>query len=205
VERVFLDCGRLAAQLMRDSLGGTQINTLTASMLPLVLPDSVQFRAAYDARHSFPDTALVAFIPLVFVLIGFLIYRQRAVVARFGGSSSNVTFFGLFAMVVGGLGVLIIIVTTVLPDIGLRIALADGHYRVHEGVVTQFVPGDRGDHQPESWCLRAASDSFAYSYSPSILEPGYKLTAAHGGQIANGLRVRVWDVGGIIARLEVAP
>jgi hypothetical protein len=205
VDALYLVCGARRPQLKRDPLGGTQINTLIASMLPLSLPDSVHFRVVYDARHSFPDTALVAFIPLVFVLFGFLVYRQRGVVSRFGGSSSSVAFFGLFAMVVGGLGVVIIIITVVLPDIGLRIALADGHNRVHEGVVTQFVPGDSGDHQPESWCLRAANDSFVYSYSPSILEPGYNLTAAHGGQIANGLRVRVWDVGGIIARLEVAP
>jgi hypothetical protein len=174
-------------------------------MLTQVLPDSVHYRVLYDVRHSFPDTAFAAFVPLIFVLIGFLVYRQRAVIARYGGSSLRVSFFGLAAMVIGGAGTLFLVVGTVFPDIGLRIALADGHYQVHEGIVANFVPGDSGDHRSESWSLDTGTESFSYSYSPSILEPGYNLTAAHGGQIANGLRVRVWNVGGNIARLEVAP
>ena len=87
-------------------------------MLFLVPSDSAHFRVVYDVRQSFPETALVAFFPLVFVLIGFFIYRQRGVVARFGGSDVRVSFFGLASMFVGGLAALVVFATTVLPDIG---------------------------------------------------------------------------------------
>ena len=171
-------------------------------MLAQALPDSGHFRVLYDVRHSFPDTALAGFVPLIFVLIGFLVYRQRAVIARYGGSSVHVSFFGLAAMFVGAAGTLFLVVGTVLPDIGLRIALANGHYHVHEGIVTDFIPGD--GHRPEAWILKGADSSCSYSYSPSILEPGYNKIAPQGGVIRNNLRLRVWDVGGNIARLEIA-
>ena len=83
--------------------------------------------------------------------------------------------------------------------------MLDGHYQVYEGVVADFVPGDVGDHRPETWTLRTPSGSFTYSYSPSILTAGYDQTAANGGLIANGVHLRVRDVGGSIARLEIAP
>ena len=172
-------------------------------MLVFTFPDSVQFRAVYDVRHSFPDTALAAFIPLIFVVIGFVLYRQRSAVARFGGSSLHVSLFGIAAMLIGGAGALFLLVGTILPDIGLRIALAGGRYQVHEGTVSDFVPGD--GHRPETWILRTPDSSFSYSYSPPILEPGYNKIAPEGGYIRNGLHVRLWDVGGNIARLEVAP
>jgi hypothetical protein len=172
-------------------------------MLVLSSPDSVQFRVVYDVRHSFPDTAFAAFVPLIVVVIGFVVYRQRNVVARFGGSSLHVSLFALAAMLIGGAGALFLLVGTILPDIGLRIALADGHYQVHEGLVSDFVPGD--GHRPERWILRTPDSSFSYSYSPPILKPGYNKIAPEGGYISNGLHVRLWDVGGDIARLEVAP
>ena len=118
-------------------------------MLALALPDSSHFRVLYDVRHSFPDAAFAGLVPLIFVLIGFLVYRQRAVVARYGGSSAHVAFFGLAAMFVGAAGSLFLVVGTVLPDIGLRTALANGHYHMHEGIVTDFIPGD--GHRPRRY------------------------------------------------------
>ena len=172
-------------------------------MLPVFPTDSMY--VVYDVRHSFPETVLIALIPLALFAFGYFLYRQRGIVARFGGSSIRLSLFAFWIMLIGGGGALILVVGTIFPDIGLRIALSRGHYQLREGIVTNFVPGDPGDHQPETWTLHATGTDFSYSYSPSILAPGYSRTAAHGGLIRNGLRVRVWDVGGDIARLEITP
>ena len=174
-------------------------------MIPLLTSDSSAFRVLYDVRHSFPETFFVGFAPLAVLVLGIVIYRQRGVVARFGGGAYRVALFGIGAMVIGGLGTLFLMLGTLIPDLGLRLAVSRGRYQVHEGIVTDFVPGDAGDHRSESWTVKTASDAFSFSYSPSILEPGYNQTAAHEGQIANGLYVRVWEVDGRIARLEVSP
>jgi hypothetical protein len=174
-------------------------------MIPLLSSDSSAFRVVYDVRHAFPETFFVGFLPLAVLVLGIVIYRQRAVVARFGGSAERIALFGIGAMVIGGAGALFLMLGTVVPDLGLRLAVSRGRYDVREGTVTDFVSGDAGDHRSESWTVRTASNAFSFSYSPSILEPGYNKTAAHGGQIANGLHVRVWEVDGRIARLEVSP
>lgn len=72
------------------------------------------------------------------------------------------------------------------------------------GVVQNFIPGDPGDHREESWDLAVAGQLHHYTYSPSRLTPGFRQTAPHGGLVRNGARVRVTDVDGYIARLEVA-
>lgn len=80
----------------------------------------------------------------------------------------------------------------------LRGALERGDYRIVEGVVDRFVPAA----QWGSW------ESFVvgnheYEYSDSWLVPGYHRTASNGGLIRSGLRIRIADVDGQIARLEV--
>jgi hypothetical protein len=43
-----------------------------------------------------------------------------------------------------------------------------------------------------------------YSYSDYVVVAGFNNTQSHGGPIRNGLRVRIADIDGQIARLEVA-
>src|SRR6266571_1445866 len=118
-------------------------------MIPLVTSDSSAFRVVYDVRHSFPEAFFVGFAPLAVLVLGIVIYRQRAVVARFGGGAERVALFGIGAMVIGGAGALFLMLGTLIPDLGLRFAVSRGRYQVHEGIVTDFVPGDAGDHRSE--------------------------------------------------------
>ncbi len=77
-------------------------------------------------------------------------------------------------------------------------ALHRGEYRVVEGEVHSFIPAT-------DW---GAFESFMvgdhrYEYSDSWVVPGYHRTSANGGVIRSGLRVRIADVDGQIAKLEV--
>ncbi|HEX6536964.1 MAG TPA: hypothetical protein VF041_20430 [Gemmatimonadaceae bacterium] len=81
----------------------------------------------------------------------------------------------------------------------MRSELLSGHYETVDGVITNFVPGGFGDHPLESFTV-AGHD---YWYSFSILTPGYHRPHWLGGPLRDGLHVRIADVHGQIARLEV--
>lgn len=80
----------------------------------------------------------------------------------------------------------------------IRDALHRGEYRVVEGTVTRFVPATEWG----AWESFVVGDH-RYEYSDSWVVPGYHRTNASGGVIRNGLRVRIADVDGEIAKLEV--
>jgi hypothetical protein len=85
---------------------------------------------------------------------------------------------------------------------GLRRALERGDYTVVEGTVSDFVRGDRGGHRDEQFSVRSGGRLHTYRYRSSVSRPGFH--QSHG-PIRAGLRVRIADVDGNIARLEVAP
>ncbi|HEX6041485.1 hypothetical protein [Longimicrobium sp.] len=82
----------------------------------------------------------------------------------------------------------------------LRERLRDGEYARVEGVVEDFVPGDREGHRTERWSVRSGGRTYRYAYRTSQQVPGFHQA---GGPVREGLRVRVADVDGHIARLEV--
>ena len=79
-------------------------------------------------------------------------------------------------------------------------ALDQGTYTLVEGTVQDFVPGDREAHWDERWTVQSGGRVYAYAYRSSFDIPGFNRSA---GPIREGLRVRVSDVRGYIARLEV--
>jgi hypothetical protein len=83
----------------------------------------------------------------------------------------------------------------------VRAALDSGRFTLVEGVVTHFVPMPRQGHQMERFEVAGHS----YAYSDFVVTPGFNNTQSHGGPIREGLRVRIADVDGEIARLEIAP
>jgi hypothetical protein len=154
----------------------------------------------YDVRSSLPEAIGITVIPLAFIGIGVFLYRNAHLF-----NTSRAGFFALGLMFIGGLATLFVVAGSILPYIGLRLQLSRGNYRIVQGTVTDFVPGDLGGHQPESWSLQTSSGMFHYVYNPSVIGVGgYDQTAGRGGVVRGGLRVRVLDVGGRIARLEVA-
>jgi hypothetical protein len=78
--------------------------------------------------------------------------------------------------------------------------LRTGEYQVVEGRVEEFDPMPWEGHKNESFVV----DGHRYSYSDYDASPGFNSTSSHGGPIREGLRVRIADVDGVIARLEIA-
>lgn len=79
-------------------------------------------------------------------------------------------------------------------------ALENGTYTLVEGAVQDFVPGDRGAHRDERWTVESGGQVYTYAYRSSFIVPGFHRSA---GPIRQGLRVRIADVRGYIARLEI--
>jgi len=79
-------------------------------------------------------------------------------------------------------------------------ALEHRDFTVVEGVVHNFVPMPYEGHADESFDVAGHH----YEYSDFMVTEGFNNTQSHGGPIRDGLRVRIADVGGRIARLEIA-
>ena len=93
---------------------------------------------------------------------------------------------------------------TVGSTLRVRGRLNHSDYVVVEGVVSDFVPADWIGHRHELWRVRSGDQDYWYSYSESVITAGFGQTQQQGGPIHNGVRVRIADVDGLIARLEVA-
>lgn len=76
-------------------------------------------------------------------------------------------------------------------------ALNSGRYELVEEFVQEFVPGE--PHRPETFRVGA----HRYEYSPFEESAGYRRTMPEGGVIRPGLQLRIFDVDGVIGRLEV--
>jgi hypothetical protein len=68
-----------------------------------------------------------------------------------------------------------------------------------QGVVTHFVRGDSIGHTPESFEV----DGHQYSFRKSVETEGYNGHPGGKDAIYDGARVRIADVNGLIARLEI--
>ena len=128
---------------------------------------------------------------LIFVALGLLCVfaTRRSSVSR---ARLSARLFTGFAM----LWVTTTAVSTLTDYYSLRNALRDGNYVVVEGPVTDFTSAPKlesfhvGDH--------------IYQYSDSNVTAAFNNMSSHGGPVRAGLRVRIADVQGDIARLEIA-
>src|SRR5262245_28510355 len=82
----------------------------------------------------------------------------------------------------------------------LRSSFESGHFTHVEGMVTHFKPVPV--HVKGNECFEVAGHR--YCYSDSLVVPGFNNMQSHGGPIRDGLLVRIADVNGEIARLEIA-
>jgi hypothetical protein len=157
---------------------------------------SPEYATAFDVMETgyralwFPSAVLI--LAVLITMVGLAIGNARGMPRR------KVRMTIVPIVVIGLLGALLVSWNALSDYRRLRKALTSGHYKVVEGVVTQFVPGD--DHRWESFVV----DGRKYSYSWSTVSVAYNRTKRHGGTIQNGVRVRIADVGGEIARLEIA-
>jgi hypothetical protein len=82
----------------------------------------------------------------------------------------------------------------------VRDALVGGRYTHVEGVVEHFKPQPPEGHEDEQFDV----GTHHYAFSNYVPIAGYHTSRSHGGVFREGLRVRIADVNGQIARLEVA-
>jgi hypothetical protein len=114
-------------------------------------------------------------------------------------------FFGSPATV-ACLATVVLFLVGVLTVVGysernwLRNRLRNGEYTQVEGHVQDFIPGDRQGHREESWSVRSKGETYTYRYRTPDQVPGFHQSA---GPIREGQRVRIADVDGYIARLEI--
>jgi hypothetical protein len=173
------------------------------------------YRVIYDVRDAFDATSflmmgLFAAIGLTLWGVGradvWLLSRAGAAPAGpgqepgFVDRAARMRGWGLLFLVAGPL---------VLGFVGwmqwsgrerLRSALESGAYTVVEGEVTEFERGDRGRHRDERFSVVSGGRRYTYAYRSSSYEPGFH--ESHG-PIREGMHLRIADVGGHIARLEV--
>jgi len=151
------------------------------------------FDAAADGHRALAFSAF----GLIFVAAaaGMLLWQRRFPAAR---SNSRIAFPFVF----GGLGVLwtlLVFTSTGGEYLRLRDALRSGKYTVVEGRVTDFHP--IAGKSAESFAV----GSYHYSYGDFQVSAAFNHSASEGGPIHEGLQVRIADVNGQIARLEIAP
>ena len=111
---------------------------------------------------------------------------------------------GGILMFIGSGAIFGLFVAPLASYIFLSVQLTRGDFRSLEGRVTTLVAGGPGGHPAESWTLSAKDSMYHYSYSPAYVTAGFNRTVDQGGPLREGLWVRVADVNGSIARLEVA-
>jgi hypothetical protein len=87
----------------------------------------------------------------------------------------------------------------------LRRELNEGSFVRVEGVVYDNPPGAIKHAQPGSWVVDAGTIAHWYRYESSPLSVGYRRKGPGTGGLRDGTKVRIADIGGRIARLEVLP
>ncbi len=79
-------------------------------------------------------------------------------------------------------------------------ALESGKYTVVEGPIIDFVRGNANAHRYEEFAIISNGQRHTYRYSASNRVPGFHQSQ---GPIREGMHLRIADIRGYIARLEV--
>ena len=161
---------------------------------------SAAYQVIYDAAQVRFPAWPVASLGLIVAAFGIGLgayFRHRAIgspAARIVVTSAII--FGVsWALLVGG---------GLYAQHGqLRSALAEGSVVRVEGVVYDSPPGPADQANDRSWVVESGTTAHWYRYDRSPLAVGYRRTGPGTGGLRDGARVRIADVGGRIARLEV--
>jgi hypothetical protein len=160
------------------------------------------YQVLFDVAAEGYSTWRFAVTPaLVGIAMGCLSIWHRVVFSRVGrpGPRFYAAVTGVAAIVVSCFAVRLAVDTREEYEM-LSEALRRGNYRVVEGRVTDFVAGGAGGHGAE----RFRVGKFQFVYSASSITSAFHRTRPYGGPIRDGLLVRIADVKGLIARLEVS-
>jgi hypothetical protein len=155
------------------------------------------YRVVFDiTRDARPDNAAEAWLVVALMLAAsiILVLVNRRLPALFRYWFPAV--FVLFSL----LGVFALLFRNILRPSELAAAYRAGKCEVVEGIVTQFHPMPAIGHDVESFVVAGKR----FQYSDYIMTAGFNRTSSHGGPVREGLHVRIYYLGGDIAKLEIA-
>jgi hypothetical protein len=162
--------------------------------------ESAAYEVVYDAaRLPFPAWP-VALLGLAVAAAGVGLgayFRRRGIGSALARTvvSSAIIFGVSWALLVGG--------GLYAQHNQLRQALQEGSFVRVEGLVHDRPSGVSKDVEGPSWVVEAGRVAHWYRYDSSLLSVGYRRSGPGSGGITDGARVRIADIGGRIARLEV--
>jgi hypothetical protein len=195
------DHARPAAAIAKDAIRASQL----ASLAPAPSPDTIPYRLEFDlGAEGFQNVRSI--IASSIVALGFVILLAVH-------ASGRVRMRGIIplAAFVASLFILLGFLPAERRAHArfqtMRDALGAGRFTLVEGRVEEFRPPDRRGNAlvPESFAVYSHERTFRYRYIESELTPGFRQPSDRGGPIRYMLRVRIADVDGRIARLEIAP
>ncbi|MHB0949439.1 MAG: hypothetical protein ACYC4J_10295 [Gemmatimonadaceae bacterium] len=157
-----------------------------------------QYQLLYDVTQSrFSDWPLAvgAVAAGVFGLAVLRVFRDA------GAAASGARMSGLVLVISGFTAAAVFGLGAWLHHAQLRAAVDEGRFRVVSGSV---YDQPLGAADPDSWVVEGAPVSAWYRYEGPLEGAGYRREAPGSGGLRDGSRVRIIDVNGRIARLEVA-
>ena len=181
-------------------LRGRALQVEGASPLRTPVISSLAYEVVYDAsRLGFPGWPVAALgVAVAAIGAGLGAYarrRQNAGPMVRAIATSAIIFGASWALLVGG--------GLFAQHAQLRDALGEGSYVRIEGIVHDQPSGSSRDQTGPSWVVESGEVAHWYRYDRSPLSVGYRRAAPGTGGLTNGARVRIADVGGRIARVEV--
>ena len=154
----------------------------------------MHYKVMYDAATDAMPYAWLLFVPFLFIGLSLIIAgSQTPPEERLKRRLWQVG--GMFAIMSASLAT----IQTGLETKRFMERARRGDYVIVEGAVTDFVAGAASGHPVESFQVAGRR----YRYSPYELVPGFHEVAAKGGPLREGTLVRIADVDGRIARLEI--
>ena len=159
------------------------------------MADSIVYQTVFDTARAGFHTWKASAIGLPFmaggVYMAWLVRRSSAQPAR----RRTATLVAVAAILLGTGTSIKVFVELRAEYQELRSALQSGRYALVEGIVSDFTAKGPGSHPPESWSVAGHRYTFY-----SAITSGFD----QSGRVRPGDRVRIADVSGRIARLEIA-
>jgi hypothetical protein len=162
----------------------------------VIVANQVLYDASRSAFPAWPVAAVGLMVAAAGVGLG-AYFRRRAITSVTAQTLvTSLIIFGVsWSLLVGG---------GLYAQHGqLRRALREGSFVRVEGVVYDSPSGAAEDRDGRSWVVESGKTAHWYRYDRSPLAVGYRRAAPGTGGLNDGSRVRIADIGGRIARLEL--
>lgn len=163
------------------------------------MTNEVVYDAAQLAFPAWPVSLIGLAVAAAGVGLGAYFRRRKIESAIARTAVTSAIIFGVsWALLVGG--------GLYAQHNQLRRELDQGSFVRVEGVVYDNPPANKlADPQGNSWVVEVGKVAHWYRYESSPLSVGYRRTGPGTGGLRDGTKVRIADIGGRIARVEVLP